>query len=147
MIGRDSGKAGQLADRVENDFVAVRQHFVNFVIGVGHAVGMGFTAEFLPAQFHFVQGRRGGAVHVLAHQVKYRPGGKAFKRQQSLGTRVCAHIRHFLHVLEQTGLVDQVIGSSKRVCHNASFRKVKSAQYISNMTPALQAGGIKNSKG
>ena len=106
MIGRGSGKAGQLADRVENNFVAIGQDFFDFVIGVGHAVGMGFTAKFLPAQFHFVQGRRGGAVHVLAHQVKYRPGGKAFKRQQRLGARQFTYSGNDFHIAQQAGFVD-----------------------------------------
>ncbi|MNV58211.1 hypothetical protein D3C71_1505730 [compost metagenome] len=103
------GEALQLADRVEDDLVAVLEHFLDLVVGPGHAVGVGFAGELLAAELELVQRRRGGAVHVLLHQVEDRPGGKALEGEQRLGTGVFAHVGDLLHVAQQLGFIDEVV--------------------------------------
>jgi len=111
-LGRIAGQrreALELADRVEDDLVAVGQRLADFVIGEGDAVGVRLAAELLPAELDLVQRRRGGAVHVRAHQVEHRPGGEAFEGQQHLRARAFAHAVDDLQVAQQRGLVDQVV--------------------------------------
>src|SRR5690606_5148846 len=57
----------------------------------------------------FVERGRGGAVHILAHEVEHRPGGEAFQRQQRFRPRLLADMGDFLHVAEKACLVDQVV--------------------------------------
>lgn len=104
-------EAGQLADRVEDDLVGMADHLVDFVIGIGHRIGMGFLAETLMAEADFVKRRRGRAVHVIAHEIEDRPGGEAFECQKRLCAGEFAQGRDLLHVLQELGFVDQVIGS------------------------------------
>ncbi|MNO68356.1 hypothetical protein D3C76_591820 [compost metagenome] len=103
------GKALQLADRVEDDLVAVLKHLLDLVVGPGHAIGMGFAGELLAAELELEQGGRGGTVHVLLHQVEHRPGGEALECQQGLGTGVFAHVGDLLHVAQQLLFVDEVV--------------------------------------
>ena len=103
------GKTLKLTDGVEDHLVAVGQHFVDFIIGPGHAVGMGFTGELLLTQLQLVQRAGGGAVHILFHQVEHRPGGKALERQQRLGAGLLTHVGDLLQVDQQLLLVDKVV--------------------------------------
>src|SRR5690606_18038425 len=50
FAGSTRGKSFQLLDGIENDLVAVCHHVVDFVIGKGDAIGMGFAAELLVTQ-------------------------------------------------------------------------------------------------
>ncbi|MNJ30512.1 hypothetical protein D3C77_251110 [compost metagenome] len=102
-------KALQLADGVEDDLVAVIEHFLDFIVGPGHAVGVGLAGELLATQLELVERRRGGAVHVLLHQVEHRPGGEALECQQGLGPGLLAHVGDLLHVAQQLGFVDEVV--------------------------------------
>ena len=104
------GKPFQLADGVEDDLVGMGDHVIDLVIGIGHGVGMGLLAEALVPQTDFVQRGRGGAIHVVAHEVEHTPGGKALERQQGLGAGLLAYIGDLLHVAEKLCLVDQIIG-------------------------------------
>ena len=103
------GKTLQLADGVEDDLVAVLQHLFDFIVGPGHAVGVRFAFELLATELELIQRRRGGAVHVLLHQVEYRPGGKALERQQSLGAGLFAHVGNLLHVDQKLLFIDEVV--------------------------------------
>src|SRR5690554_2910182 len=109
MVGRGVRKALQLTDGVEDDLVRVGQHLFNLVVGIGDAVSMGLPAELALAQLDLIKGGRGGAVHVLTHQIEHRPGSKAFESEQRPGPGVLAQIGDFLHVAQQLALVDQVI--------------------------------------
>lgn len=99
----------ELRQRVEDDLVGAGDHVVDVVLGIGHAVGMGLAAEFLAAQADFEQRRRCRAVHVLAHQVEYAPGGEALEREQDLRPGSLADAAYDLQVLEQGTFVDQVV--------------------------------------
>jgi hypothetical protein len=65
------------------------------------------------AEANLVERRRGGAVHIVAHEVEHTPGGKAFERQKGFRAGELAQLRDLLHVDEQLGLVDQIIGGLK----------------------------------
>ena len=103
------GEAFELTNGVEDDLVAVGDHLFDLVVGPGHAVGVGFAGELLPAQFQLIQRRRRGAVHILLHQVEHRPGGEAFQRQQRLGTGVLTHVGDLLQVDQKLLFVDEVV--------------------------------------
>lgn len=100
----------QLADGIEDDLVGMGDHFIDLVVGIGHGIGVGFLAEALMPQPDFVQRRRSGAVHVLAHEVENTPGRKALERQQGLCARPLSNVGDLLHVAEQRRLVDQIVG-------------------------------------
>ncbi|MNI11375.1 hypothetical protein D3C73_645190 [compost metagenome] len=89
----------------------MRHDLVDLVIGIGDRIGVGFLAETLMAEADFVERRGGRAVHVVAHEIEDGPGGEAFQRQQCLGARLLTHSGNPFHVLEQLGLVDEVVGS------------------------------------
>jgi hypothetical protein len=78
------GEALELADGVEDDLVAVFEHLFDFIVGPGHAVGVGFAGELLAAELELEQRGRGGTVHVLLHQVEHRPGGEALEASRAL---------------------------------------------------------------
>ena len=88
---------------------------VDFVIGPGHAVGMGFAAETRPPELDFVQRRRGGAVHVRPHEVEDGPGRETLQGEQCLRAGLLSQVGDPLQVAEQFRLVDKIIG---RVHHD-----------------------------
>ncbi len=102
-------EALQLADGVEDDLVAVGDHLFYLVVGPGHTVGVGFAGELLPAELELVQRRRGGAVHVLLHQVEHRPGGEALECQQRLCAGLFAHVGDLLQIAQELLFIDEVI--------------------------------------
>ena len=75
-------KSGQLPDGIEDDFVGVVQNLCDFVISIGHGIGVRFAAKFLGPKRTSYKRRRGGAVHIVGHEIEDRPCGKAFERKQ-----------------------------------------------------------------
>ncbi len=49
------GIALELVDRVEDDLVAIVDGFIDLMIGPRHRIGMGLAAEFLAAEFEFIE--------------------------------------------------------------------------------------------
>jgi hypothetical protein len=76
------------------------------MIGIGDRIGMGLAAELLATEPDFVKRRRGRSIHVVAHQVEDRPGGKALQSQQRLRARALAHMGDLFQVAKELRLVD-----------------------------------------
>jgi hypothetical protein len=76
----------------------VGDDLVDLVIGIGHRIGVGLLAETLAAKADLVERRRGGAVHVLGHEIEHAPGGEAFERQKRLCAGELAQPGDLLHV-------------------------------------------------
>jgi hypothetical protein len=110
---RIAGETLELLRRVEDDLVGVGHSLVDLVVGPGNRIGVRLAAETLAAKAHFVERRRGRAVHVLAHHVEHRPGREALQRQKRLGTGLLADAIDLLHVGKKLRFVDEIIGRAQ----------------------------------
>ena len=109
-VATERAERFELADRVEDQLVGVTRGLADLVTGPGDAVAVRLPTELLGPQPDLVQGRRGRAIEVFAHQPEHRPGGKALECQQRPGTGSLAQAGHGVEVATQRGLVDQVEG-------------------------------------